>query len=793
MTGRPESEVSEIGYTPWPVDAADTVSRTIDGIDFTFRRVGSNGESLTSDWSKTLIQAPYYARLVSDGLTVEGGEAGAEIELVIGGLAAGQHSLVVYHNNTQNPANNTFAPIDISIDGTLVVDDLLPSVQVEQDSLAQTSYLQFEAALGQDVVLHFSADTSTGASNKNVMLNGFELDTPNPTLQAQDPVPTHRDEHVAADDGSYTLSWSAADNAVSHQVYFGESYEAVAGATSESCEFRGDQSGTSFDVSGLSSLKTYYWRIDEVGDDGVTTRGEVWDFRPRHLAFPGAEGYGRFARGGRGGSVVHVTNLDDSGPGSLREAIENDIGPRTVVFDVGGIIRLDSRLSLTSSHVTVAGQTAPGKGICVRGAPFGLSGASDVVVQHVRVRLGAGPTFDGMGMAGSDHSIIDHSSISWTIDEAFSSRSGKNITLQRTLISECLNVAGHQNYPEGTAHGYAASISGDIGSFHHNLLAHCSGRNWSLAGGLDGDGLFAGRLDIFNNVVYNWRDRATDGGAHEVNFVGNYYKPGAATTLFVALNAQYESFPGTQQYYFTGNVMPGHFDESNQSAGRTYSGTPDGYDPWVDQAFFESFATVESAGDAYKSVLSDVGCSSPVIDDHDVRVIRETLEGTTTYKGSVTGYAGLPDHENDVGGYENYPITNREANWDSDGDGLPDWWEIGGGLDPNSASGDLSDSHADPDGDGYTRLDDYLQWMSNPHAFIASGNNLVLDLADLFSGYTASPNFSASNATGVSVEISQSTATFTPSDCGFASVDLTVADSQGSTQTKHFSLFVDGC
>ncbi len=110
-------------------------------------------------------------------------------------------------------------------------------------------------------------------------------------------------------------------------------------------------------------------------------------------------------------------------------------------------------------------------------------------------------------------------------------------------------MAGHANYPEGTAHGYAASISGDIGSFHHNLLAHCYGRNWSLAGGLDGNGDFAGRLDIFNNVVYNWGTRSTDGGAHEVNFVGNYYKPGAATSIFVALNAQYESFPGTQQYY----------------------------------------------------------------------------------------------------------------------------------------------------------------------------------------------------------------------------------------------------
>jgi len=143
------------------------------------------------------------------------------------------------------------------------------------------------------------------------------------------------------------------------------------------------------------------------------------------------------------------------------------------VFDVGGVIRLASRLTLTDSYVTVAGQTAPGKGITIRAAPFGLSGAHDDVVQDVRVRLGAGTTYDGMGLAGSDHCIVDHCSISWTIDEAFSSRNARNITLQRTFISEALNVAGHQNYPAGTAHGYAASIGGDVGTFHHNLLAHC--------------------------------------------------------------------------------------------------------------------------------------------------------------------------------------------------------------------------------------------------------------------------------------------------------------------------------
>lgn len=182
-----------------------------------------------------------------------------------------------------------------------------------------------------------------------------------------------------------------------------------------------------------------------------------------------------------------MTNLNDSGPGSLRAAVEAE-GPRIVVFDVGGMITLESKLVVrrTNSNLTIAGQTAPGKGICLRNYGFGILGATNVIIRYIRVRPGSlsGETLDGMGMAASANCIIDHCSISWTTDEAFSSRGAKNITLQRTLISEALNAAGHKKYPPGTQHGYAASIGGDVGSFHHNLLAHCAGRNWSVAGGL---------------------------------------------------------------------------------------------------------------------------------------------------------------------------------------------------------------------------------------------------------------------------------------------------------------------
>jgi hypothetical protein len=319
-------------------------------------------------------------------------------------------------------------------------------------------------------------------------------------------------------------------------------------------------------------------------------------------------------------------------------------------------------------------------------------------------------TLDGMGMASSDDCIIDHCSISWTQDEAFSSRGAKNITLQRTLISEALNAAGHKNYPPGTQHGYAASIGGDVGSFHHNLLAHCAGRNWSLAGGLSKpDNRYAGRLDLRNNVIYNWKSRATDGGAHEVNFVNNFYKPGPATVFFYALNAQYGGFPGSQRYFFDGNVMPGHFGITNQVAGRKATterggSLPQDYSPWSDRPFFESFVRTHSSEDALASVLADVGCNFPALDDHDARVIAEVRSGTAKFKGSKTGLPGLPDSQDDVGGWEDYPVVHRPANWDTDHDGIPDEWETTHGLNPN----DARDGIADRDGDGFTNLEEYL-------------------------------------------------------------------------------------
>ncbi|MBZ4034626.1 T9SS type A sorting domain-containing protein [Flavobacterium sp. 17A] len=791
QSGRPKTEVNDPDYSTWVVASGNTSTYTENGVTFTVTRIGDKGDALGTNWYKAGIQAPYYARLVSDGLTVKGTTAnlGAQIELKISGLTTGEHTFLAFFNAVDSPQGNNFSPIDISINGNLVVDNLIPTVRALKTADAKSVYLKFQATTGNDVVILMAAETSGTENIKNIMFNGFELNTPNIFYQATNPNPKQNDEHVELTSGGKLLQWTGAANAVSHNIYFGTDQAAVDAATTSSPEYKGNQplASNSYQVNGLYTGATYYWRIDEVLANGIE-KGNVWRFRPAQLAFPDAEGYGRFARGGRGGKVVYVTNLDDSGPGSFREAVTNDIGPRTIVFNTSGIIQLNSRLVLSQPYVTVAGQTAPGKGICIRSAPFGVTG-NDAIVQNLRVRIGAGPTYDGMGLTGADNSIIDHCSISWTIDESFSSRSGKNITLQRTLISEALNAANHQNYPAGTEHGYAATIGGDIGSFHHNLLAHCYGRNWSLGGGLDGSGAYTGRMDITNNVVYNWGGRTTDGGTKEVNFVNNYYKPGAGSKIFVAFNQQNEGVgTGMQQCYFNGNVMPGYFDENNQTAGRKASGNTVSYENFVNTPFFPSYVTTQSAKNAYKIVLSDVGCTQPVFDDHDQRIINETLNGTTSSVGSVTKKPGFPDNEADVGGFEIYPIITRDANWDTDKDGLPDWWEKLIGTNINSGAGDFSDSNADTDLDGYTNLDKYLQWMSLPHYESPQGNKIDINIQKLSQGFTSGVSYSISNVVNGGATLNTNVVAFTPASNGLCSFEFTVTDSEGGTMKRKVNI-----
>ncbi|HET8829965.1 MAG TPA: hypothetical protein VFM79_11525, partial [Pelobium sp.] len=310
-----------------------------------------------------------------------------------------------------------------------------------------------------------------------------------------------------------------------------------------------------------------------------------------------------------------------------------------------------------------------------------------------------------------------------------------------------------------------------------------------------GNNYFAGKLDITNNVVYNWGTRATDGGAHEVNFVNNYYKPGPGTTMFYALTANYEGVGmGTQKYFFDGNVMPGKFNESTQSAGRriVYSNgnPPLTYIPWVDAPFFDSYVTTQSAYHAYKMVLSDVGANQPVFDDHDIRMVNETLAGSYSVTGSVSGKKGFPDTELDAGGYESYPEVSRLTNWDSDKDGLPDWWETIKGSNVNSAPNDFSDPNEDNDRDGFTELDKYLQWLAEPHYQSVGGEKVNIDVKKLSLGFINSPAYGVSSVINGNATVNDGIVEFTPDANGLASFNFTVTDGDGHDMTRKVNVVV---
>lgn len=696
------ADMRTVGWENWR--PSGDMSRSFGDVTVTLR--AGDGGSLGLSGSKAIVV--HGVTVGADAAVVTGGDP-VVMEVRIDGLAPGLHTFTGYHH-ALGPADGVFA---VSVDDRRV-EGIKPSRQARHNDEVAASFVEFEARPDRPVVIRITA-----AGGGRVLLSGFVIDGADPGKKALKPLPADCERHADGDSGRVTLSWTPAESAVRHHIYMACDYdaEAAVGKLAAATKPVATVTDASYiaPIEPNNSLLHYAWRVDSIDAEGRITRGDVWRFRVRYPAFPGAEGYGRFAIGGRGGRVLHVTNLNDSGPGSLREAIEAT-GPRTIVFDVSGLISLKSKLIIREANefLTIAGQTAPGKGICLRNYTFGGLGARDTVIRFIRLRLGdlAGETMDGMGLAGSDHCIVDHCSISWTIDEAFSSRGAKNITLQRCLISEALNIAGHSHYGTGSGHSYAGSIGGDVGSFHHNLLAHNAGRNWSLAGGVDQANRHAGRLDIRNMVVYNWRHRTTDGGARQVNFVCNYYKPGPASRIMPYLNPQLENPAlGPQQYYVEGNIMEGVVGPEGPTApfkGIRVQGRQ-AAPVIVSTPFFEPYVRTHSAQEAYENVLVDVGCNVPCLDDHDRRVIREVRTGTATYKGSRSGLPGIPDSQNDVGGWEDYPEIHRPPDWDTDGDGMPDFWESRKGLDPD----DPTDGAADPDGDGYTCLEDYLNELAS--------------------------------------------------------------------------------
>ncbi|KAH8886138.1 pectate lyase [Thozetella sp. PMI_491] len=774
-------------YQVWTIPAAKSASSSFNNVDFTLTAGG--GSTLYGNYYKfayTRFLSSLGERVVDEGITTQD-TAALPITLTLTGLSVGNHTLLAWHNCWD--ALTSVSPLNITVDGQIVAENVAQSVRSDNVWQAATSYIRLSVD-SADQVLNIVYTPTTGNTTR-VYLNGFVIDGPATGNLVSFPSPLHNDEHVDLGGGnSLTASWTAPKlpAAPKYNVYLGTSpteLKTVAYA----------QVDTEAVFTGLNAFDTYYWRVDVV--DGCHLNiGNVFKFRVAQLAFPGAEGYGRFARGGRGGKVVHVTTLEDtSEPGSLRHALTIETGPRTVVFDVGGVITTTARMSVNDTYITLAGQTAPGKGIVVQGWPIGLTGASDVIFRHVRVRPGkvSGTTIDGMGMQGSNHCIFDRCSMGWAIDESFSSRSAYNITFQRNFISEPLNIAGHQNYPPGTKHGFSASISGDIGSFHHNLLAHAEGRSWSMAGNVDNAGFFAGRLDIRNNVVYNFGDRVTDGGCHEVNFVGNYYKQGPASYLTYDMKAQYENqLPGTQQYYCSGNSMyqkngtalfpqdsaqyptddPTKLSYPVACWAAVTIDPPPAYQKFFDTPWFESYVETQPSNEAYKRVLSDCGAQQPIFDDHDTRIVNETLTGTYTYVGSVSGELGIIDDPADVGGLEHFPTVTRDSSWDADGDGIADWWDGSTG------------------GEGYTSLEGYLNFMADPHSFVEPGAVATIDLASLTTGFVAPIVFSVSGASKGTATVNGSKATYTAGLAGIDHLTVDFVDAEGSAWSRAYGVAV---
>ena len=410
----------------------------------------------------------------------------------------------------------------------------------------------------------------------------------------------------------------------------------------------------------------------------------------QQLAFPTAEGYGKYAVGGRGGKVIEVTNLNSSGQGSFAAAVAAS-GPRTVVFRVSGTI--DADVTISNDYITIAGQTAPGDGITLKGS-LGIS-ASEVIVRYIRVRTdGSG---DALGGRYEKNIILDHVSTSWGRDEVLSIYHCEYVTIQWCMITENCQ----------SDHNFAAIWGSEYSTYHHNLIAHNKSRNPRWASG-------CGSNDYRNNVLYNWGYNSCYGAeAHQsgdrrdppieyshINMVANYYKPGPGTESGVKSRI---ADPSTRngdadagQWWVSDNYVEG----SPEVTADNWLGVTKTTDAFrLDEPWPAMEINQQSAEDAYESVLDHVGCSFPKRDSIDVRIIEEVSTGTAT-KGT-NGFVSSPA---DAGGW---PILESEpAPDDTDHDGMPDDWETANGLNPN----DPEDRNGIGEG-GYTNLEIYLNSM----------------------------------------------------------------------------------
>jgi hypothetical protein len=437
------------------------------------------------------------------------------------------------------------------------------------------------------------------------------------------------------------------------------------------------------------------------------------------IAFPGAEGYGKYTVGGRGGKVYEVTNLNDQGEGSLRAAVKAE-GPRTVVFRVSGTIILNSALRINNPYITIAGQTAPGDGICLRRYPLIIS-ANEVIIRHIRARLGgeSGSDSDAVSSRSTKNIILDHVSASWSVDETMSIYRCENITVQWCIISESMY---NSNHVKG-AHGFGGIWGSHNSTYHHNLLAHHSSRNPRFGSG-------CGDTDYRNNVIYNWGYQSCYGGekqrrgdaefaTNNINMVANYYKPGPATrpgevSYRIASPSTRDGAADYGKWYVADNVVEGNASvtANNWDGGiQPHGGNSDIAALKLDRPWPAMAIHQQTAQDAYQSVLANAGATLPKRDAVDTRIADEVRNGNATYegltykqKGSLADKSkkcGIIDSPADVGGWPE--LKSAAAPTDTDHDGMPDDWEIANGLDPKNP-----DDRNRVAADGYTMLEKYM-------------------------------------------------------------------------------------
>lgn len=498
-------------------------------------------------------------------------------------------------------------------------------------------------------------------------------------------------------------------------------------------------------------------------------------------AFPGAEGFGMYTTGGRGGSVYHVTNLNDSGAGSFREAC-NKSGTRTIIFDVSGTIFLKSELKLKNGNVTIAGQSAPGDGICIANYPFVIA-CKNVIIRYMRFRLGnealkindTAHEGDGLGGMDLENIIIDHCSVSWSIDECLSVYGSKNLTVQWCIASQSLNNAGHSK----GAHGYGGNWGGSGASYHHNLMCHHISRTPRL--GPRPSTQTDERMDLRNNVIYNWIDNGVYGGeGMNVNIVNNYYKPGpdtksgtknkriAAIGIRTSEYTKHNTSSPNQwdvmwhvwgDFYVDGNVNSKNSDVTNDNW--TYGIYNQIDNSSVDNTFTDATkdtirlekpilyeqVTTHSAAQAFTQVLDYAGASLHR-DALDEVMVSDARYGTTTYTGNGCK-KGIINSQDDLkpanasSDWTPWPLLySTTAPLDTDKDGMPDEWERANGLNIDNA-----DDGKEKASNGYTHLENYLNSLvsdittkQNEGGTLMSGQQIYGESSGILS-YNSAPIF----------------------------------------------------